>query len=101
MSESNPYVGRLSPDRRWRWDGQGWIPAAQAALPAWAAVRHRVALNRRGLVVIALAAIAGDQALRSGAFGLACTAAISIVAGGLLLTRLLSNRQAIVMSVLG
>src|SRR5882672_1392081 len=88
MSEdAAPYVGRLSPDGKWRWDGSAWVPADPGPHPppAWAGVAVR---KQATWWVVAAALIVGlvtDQALRVGAFGLGASTVLASAALALVL----------------
>lgn len=84
------YVGQLSPDRQWRWDGNAWQPAvAQWSSPPWANLRLRRAATWSAVVGVLVTGLLADQSLRSGAVGLgaclalACAALVLVFVGRL------------------
>ena len=92
-------VGQLSPDGRFRWDGAAWRPAAApyvpSPLPAWASVKLRGRASWLMLATVLLIGLVADQALRTGTFGLAASAAIVLIAVAVLIVgrvRTLSSR---------
>jgi len=76
--EAAGYVGQLSEDRRWRWDGTAWIPT-QTTLPAWARLDATPARWWAAAVVLVVGLLA-DQWLRTGAFGVGASLAIAVAA---------------------
>lgn len=82
------YLGQLSPDRRWRWDGVAWTPAP-LALPAWASFKLRTQPTWTVVASALVVGLAADQALRVGTFGLgasvavACATLVLVLVGGL------------------
>jgi hypothetical protein len=103
MSEgTSTYVGQLSDDRRWRWDGTAWRPVG-LSLPRWAGLKLR---SRPTWKVVAGAAVVGllaDQAIRVGVAGLAVTITIAFAAVALLLAgdiRRLESRLLLVTAAL-
>lgn len=80
---SSYYVGQLSPDGRWRWDGATWRPidaASTVRVPSWL----NLSLRRRATWVTVICAlmvgVLTDQALRVGAFGLAASVVVVVSA---------------------
>ena len=78
----SPFVGQLSPDGRWRWDGSAWtavpVPAI-SALPSWLNLRLRTQATWAAVASALIVGVLTDQALRVGVFGLA--ASLAVVAG--------------------
>src|SRR5579859_2025351 len=73
------YVGQLSADGRWRWDGAAWTPVASASglgLPAWLNLRMRASPTWAMVISAVVIGLLVDQALRAGTFGLAAVATI-------------------------
>ena len=86
--DAGSYVGRLSPDGNWRWDGSAWTPAAAGSaqpMPAWANLRVTVQASWWAVAAVIVAGIAADQALRVGAFGLGATLSLACLALALIL----------------
>jgi hypothetical protein len=88
--EAASYIGQLSADRLWRWDGTAWRPVMlerSTPLPAWARTAVR---SPATWWVVASAILVGlflNQALRVGAFGAAASitlagAAVALVFAG-------------------
>src|SRR5215472_16368664 len=80
------FVGQLSADGRWRWDGAAWAPVpttSGASLPAWLNLRVRSRPTWAMLIAAIAVGLVTDQALRAGTFGLA--AAVTVVAAAFLL----------------
>lgn len=88
MSEgASTYIGQLSPDRRWRWDGTAWTPV-DVPLPPWASLKLRSQATWMAVGAALLVGLLADQALRVGAFGLGAmvsvmfaTLALAVVGG--------------------
>jgi Domain of unknown function (DUF4173) len=79
MSEdAAAYVGQLSADKRWRWDGTTWLPALDdlpsATVPAWLSLKLRSQATWTTVVVVLLVGLIADQFLRAGAVGLGASA---------------------------
>lgn len=70
------YIGQLSPDRKWRWDGRAWTPA-HLRLPAWASFNLRARPTWTALGSALVVGLFADQALRVGAFGLGASVAVA------------------------
>src|SRR5256886_7654370 len=98
-------IGQLSPDGRFRWDGTAWMPTAEpyvpAPLPAWASVKVRGRASWLMLAAALLIGLVSDQALRTGTFGLAASAAIVLIAVALLVVGRVSTLSARVLAVGG
>lgn len=79
MSEdAAAYMGQLSADKRWRWDGTTWLPALDdlpsATVPAWLSLKPRSQATWTTVVVVLLVGLIADQFLRAGAVGLGASA---------------------------
>jgi len=79
MSEdAAAYIGQLSADKRWRWDGTTWLPALDdlpsATMPAWLSLKLRSQATWTTVVVVLLVGLIADQFLRAGAVGLGASA---------------------------
>jgi hypothetical protein len=104
---TEPEARELSPDGRWRWDGQAWRPTAAAAAasrpPGWlertaAVVVHlRVAApaDWRALAAIVVVAAVADTALHGAGIGLAASLLPLAAAAGLVLARRVTTGPAI------
>jgi len=89
MSDSaSAHVGQLSPDRKWRWDGNAWVPVG-VPLPAWASLQLRSQATWAAVASASIVGVAADQALRDGTIGLgasvtvACAVVALVLVGGL------------------
>jgi hypothetical protein len=73
------YIGQLSPDRRWRWDGTAWtaIDAPPAFTPPWASLELRAPATWTVVLAVVVVGLIADQALRAGAIGLGASAALA------------------------
>ena len=83
MSEdAAAYVGQLSADRRWRWDGTAWraTDASQVLTPPWASLKLRNPATWTAVIAVVLVGLITDQAFRVGAVGLGATAALAVAA---------------------
>jgi hypothetical protein len=82
MTEGGSTVGQLSPDGRWRWDGNSWQPASPATVvrpdPGWLKVELRTAATWLTLACALLVGLVADQWLRVGTFGLAASVTLAI-----------------------
>ena len=88
MSEdAAAHVGRLSADKRWRWDGTTWRPAVDdvhaVRVPAWGSLRLRNQATWTTAVVVLMVGLIADQFLRAGAVGLG--ASITFAVAGVVL----------------
>src|SRR5437899_8752850 len=80
MSEgASTYIGQLSDDRRWRWDGTAWKPVG-ISLPPWAGFKLRSQATVKALAGAAAVGLLADQAIRVGAVGLGATVTIAFAA---------------------
>lgn len=72
------YIGQLSPDTRWRWDGTAWKPALNdltgVSVPAWISLKLQSQATWATVVAVLVAGLVADQFLRSGAVGLGASA---------------------------
>src|SRR4029077_17704179 len=89
------YIGQLSPDRRWRWDGTAWTAtdAAPALTPAWARLRLRAPATLTAVVSVVFIGLMADQALRVGAIGLGASIALVAESGLLVLVGRMARLQ--------
>lgn len=77
------YIGQLSPDRRWRWDGTAWTEAttsAQPWTPAWASLALRAPATWAAVVSALAIGLIADQALRVNAIGFGASTALAAAA---------------------
>src|SRR5258705_887121 len=77
------YIGQLSTDRRWRWDGTAWIDATvdgQPWTPAWASLALRAPATWTVVISAVIVGLIADQALRAGAIGLGASIALVVAA---------------------
>ena len=77
------HIGRLSPDRRWRWDGTAWTPTLPEALlrpPAWARLTLTAQATWWAVGATLLVGLIADQALRVGSFGVGASLALGCTA---------------------
>jgi hypothetical protein len=95
MDDASPTHSSISPDRRWRWDGSQWVPNAEPLPPhpSWLALHLRLPVDGRALLVAGVIALAVDQWLRSGSFGIGAGLTVLAAAAGLLLSGRLATRQ--------
>src|SRR5260370_41350480 len=70
------YIGQLSPDRRWRWDGKTWTPT-HLRWPVWVNFNLRARPTWIALVSALVVGLFADQALRVGAFGVGASVAVA------------------------
>jgi hypothetical protein len=84
-------IGRLSADRKWRWDGAAWQPAAgeaaPVAVPAWMSLKLRDRATWMTVVAVLVVGLIADQFLRAGAVGLGASltfaaAAVALIFAG-------------------
>jgi len=71
--DATTYIGQLSADGRWRWNGKAWT-AAEISWPAWASLKLRTQATWPAAVATLVVGLIADQALRVGAFGAAASA---------------------------
>ena len=77
------YIGQLSPDRRWRWDGTAWTDATasgQPWTPPWASLALRAPATWAAVVSVVIIGLIADQAFRVGAIGLGASIALAAAA---------------------
>ena len=80
MSEAtSTYIGQLSDDRRWRWDGTAWKPVG-ISLPPWAGFKLRSQATLKAVAAAAAVGFLADQAIRVGVVGLGATVTIAFAA---------------------
>jgi len=81
------HVGRLSADKRWRWDGANWTPALDdapiTAGPAWMSPNLQRQAAWTAVVAVLVVGLIADQFLRAGAVGLG--ASLTFASAGVLL----------------
>ncbi|HEV2014350.1 MAG TPA: DUF4173 domain-containing protein, partial [Candidatus Dormibacteraeota bacterium] len=81
------YIGQVSADGMWRWDGASWQPIASSAThqpgPSWLNLNVKATPTWLGLAGTLIVGLIADQALRTGTFGLA--ASLTVAAGALFL----------------
>src|SRR5438067_9032063 len=97
-------AGQLSPDGLWRWDGARWVPAQPASTgwrrPDWLRLDLEASAGKVAIAIIAAVAILGDQAWRSGGWGLGASLALAVSAAGLLACGRLTTRQSRALALL-
>ena len=78
------YVGQVSSDGLWRWDGLAWQPVNRGG-PRWFTFRLKSNASWSALVAALAVGLVADQWLRGGSFGLAAsvTSAAGAIALGL------------------
>ena len=85
--EAAAHVGRLSADRRWRWDGKTWHPAtdevAAVTVPPWGSLALRSPATLPMVVAVLMVGLIADQFLRAGTVGLG--ASLTFAAAALVL----------------
>src|SRR5215471_5642776 len=97
-------VGDLSPDGRWRWDGERWVGVVAANADTWATRLGAAVCDLRVarpagwqiLVVVLLGGVLFDLALRSSRVGLATSLLFIAICAGLVLTRRVVSPHGIV-----
>jgi hypothetical protein len=81
------YVGQLSTDKRWRWDGTAWRPALDnlpmAPVASWMSLKLRSQATWTTVVAVLAVGLVADQFLRAGAVGLG--ASLTFVSAGVVL----------------
>ncbi|MEA2913868.1 MAG: hypothetical protein QOJ15_5949, partial [Bradyrhizobium sp.] len=89
--DAAPQIGRLSADRRWRWDGTAWRPTANDAapvpVPSWMSLRLRSQATWMTVAAALVIGLIADQFLRAGAVGLGASltfaaAAVALIFAG-------------------
>jgi hypothetical protein len=103
---TEPEAGHLSPDGRWRWDGQGWRPiapqAASGPAPGWLSqvvavvtdLRIATSAGWRVLAAIVAVAAVADVALHAPGVGLAAALLPAAAVAGLLIARRVTSLPA-------
>lgn len=86
--DAAPSIGRLSADKRWRWDGTAWTPALgdvpAATVPSWMSLKLRSQATWTTVFVVLVVGLFADQFLRSGTVGLGASATF-VSAGAILI----------------
>lgn len=81
-------IGRLSADRRWRWDGTAWRPAADGVAatpaPAWMSLKLRTRATWTTVAAVLVVGLTADQFLRAGAVGLGGSLTFAAAAAALI-----------------
>jgi uncharacterized protein DUF4153 len=78
------YIGQLSQDQKWRWDGTAWTPAP-VPLPTWASLKLQGRPTWTAVASAVVVGLAADQALRVGWFGLGASVALECATLALML----------------
>jgi hypothetical protein len=81
-------IGRLSADRRWRWDGTTWRPAADAVatapMPGWMSLKLRTGATWTTVAAVLVVGLIADQFLRGGSVGLGASLTFTAAAAALI-----------------
>ena len=76
------YIGQLSADGMWRWDGASWQPIASATMdrqsPSWLNLNVKATPTWLALAGALIVGLIADQALRFGTFGLASSLGVAV-----------------------
>ena len=76
------HIGGLSADKRWRWDGTTWRPAADDAhtptMPAWGSLKLRSEATWTTVVCVLVVGLIADQFLRAGAVGVGASLTFAV-----------------------
>jgi len=85
MSGDTPsHIGSLSPDGKWRWDGESWQPtlafSVDRAGPRWLSLELKTRATWLTLAGALIVGLLADQALRAGTFGLAASLSVAVAA---------------------
>src|SRR5258708_9400987 len=76
------YIGQVSADGMWLWDGASWQPLVSGSThqqgPSWLNLNVRATPTWVALAGALLAGLLTDQALRIGAFGLAASMTVAV-----------------------
>src|SRR6202521_557020 len=85
MSGDTPsHIGSLSPDGKWRWDGESWQPtlafSVDRAGPRWLSLGLRTRATWLTLAGALIVGLLADQALRVGTFGMAASLSVALAA---------------------
>jgi hypothetical protein len=90
-------AGQLSPDGRWRWTGQQWVPSAPLAKPwRWPELNLRRAADTTALLSAAAAGFSFDLAIQSGSVGIGVTGWVLVMVMAMIASRRLSTRSSVV-----
>lgn len=91
-------AGQISADRKWRWDGTTWQPAAvdllSQPLPQWLSLKLQAPATWLTLAGALIVGLFADQALRAGVFGLAASLTLAITAFVLIFAGRLTTLEA-------
>jgi Domain of unknown function (DUF4173) len=81
-------IGRLSADKRWRWDGTSWLPTAghvaPVPVPSWMSLKLRAQATWMTVVAVLVVGLIADQFLRAGAVGLGASLTFAAAAAALI-----------------
>ncbi|HEY8815383.1 MAG TPA: DUF4173 domain-containing protein [Candidatus Dormibacteraeota bacterium] len=81
-------IGRLSADKRWRWDGTTWRPATDgvgtAPVPAWMSLKLRSGATWTTVVAVLVVGLIADQFLRAGTVGIGASLTFAAAAAALI-----------------
>jgi hypothetical protein len=76
------YIGQVSTDGMWRWDGASWQPIASSATrqpgPSWLNLNIKASPTWLALAGVLIVGLIADQALRAGTFGLAASMTVAV-----------------------
>jgi hypothetical protein len=84
-------IGRLSADKRWRWDGTAWRPTpndvAPVLMPSWMSLKLRSQATWLTVAAVLVIGLIADQFMRAGAVGLGASltfaaAAVALIFAG-------------------
>lgn len=97
------YVGQLSADGHWRWDGASWQQTAPGQvpqpLPRWLNVKLQARATWLTLVAAFVVGLIADQGLRVATFGLAASMALACTALALVFAGRLVTLESRVLAV--
>src|SRR5438309_3731298 len=93
--DATAHIGRLSPDRKWRWDGTDWtpVPDLPVSMPPWLNPRLRSRATSTTIAAVLVVGLIADQFLRSGGVGLGASATFGIAAVVLIFTGRISRLE--------
>lgn len=92
------YIGQLSADGKWRWDGTSWKLVISELGPSWLDLELQSTASWRVLAGVLIVGLVADQALRTGTFGLGTSLAVAISALILAFSGLLISRDSRVLA---